>query len=458
MNKSTIVILTLMFTLGITFTVFAANIVEWTATSEAITKVDCEKAGSMSFAFDAGSTIAEGDSWFVDLDFGTCLCRPIDFEITTGGFRAGFITTFVPNGTTTTIGHVDIVDIGNDGASGGITVAGGMVFRVQGVLWCKRVTITAIGTTSGNDSLMVLTDTKFIISLFDSTTPGSGTPNAFSFKDSDGDGAYGELLPADYLDPVDNSFCINAVAMSENCVDVSVICDSRNDKFTFTRNSQVVAHVVASDWITLVGCRIGAVGEIDLSKSMQGVPCRFDYEIANERYCPGTSKNRVIIQNNSRFFEPADYQIKFTIIAPIDGVYWGGTPGFEDTKKADILLTNLTDCTSLGTNIDGETPWTLYLSDGVTQVQNPDMGTCSVTSAKKAIILESNKAGFGDVNDANQIWINIPRFVFDSPLVSPGDTVTIQVELIKLPCSVIYKGTLDIGTFVNNCGGGAYHG
>ena len=168
--------------------------------------------------------------------------------------------------------------------------------------------------------------------------------------------------------------------------------------------------------------------------------------------CPRAAgyQNRIIIQDNSGYFTTdatAQYQVRITITSPADGVYFGSAGAV--VNESDSAVADLTDCTSAGSNVGAS--FTAYLSDGVTPVTSFD-SDCSVGSASRAtILLSSDSPGFTGLDDANQLWVNAPALVFDTSLVSPNDVVTLQVDLIQLPCTTIYSCTRDIGTFVSSC-------
>ncbi|MBN2466722.1 MAG: PKD domain-containing protein, partial [Deltaproteobacteria bacterium] len=86
-------------------------------------------------------------------------------------------------------------------------------------------------------SLTVLDSSWISIRILDGNTPAS-----YSYKDTDGDGTYGDDLPADNLVSADNTYYI-LISQTYTGMVVDVSYDSKSDKFTFTGDKQV-AHIV----------------------------------------------------------------------------------------------------------------------------------------------------------------------------------------------------------------------
>ena len=450
MKKLSIVLMAMVFAFGMAFTAQAKNLVEVKTTSEDLRLFPCEKSGSITFEFDDGSVLTSGDWWIIDLPFGLTLCSDIDTEVSLGCNMAILGT---GNTTAFTRGPVTL-DLGLNGTTGGVGT--GIFFRVQGVDGSQRVTISILA--HDNEAIA-----SFVVPTGDDVEE-RGALTLKLFDSQTHAGYIWEKVPITgtcYIDPIeaiDNTMCIDARSMTGNTVDVSYNSGGAIVNFlTFTGDNEVAHRVSALD-IQCVACKAGFTDDIDLTLG-QGAACIFDYEANTGAYCGASMtpanpyKNRIIIQNMSGFFEDANYQVTLTITSPAAGVYWSGTGLAYHSNSASV---DQTDCITTGTGPLGV--WTAYKADGVTAVTTFDSGTCTVAAGSQANILLTTTS-FTGINFSNQLWVNMPALVFDSAVVSAGDIVTIQVDLTKLPCTIIASCTVDIGTFVAACGAaptGAY--
>ena len=107
MKKLIAVIAALFMVVGIASMATAANLVEVKTNSEGVTGAEnaCEKAGDITFIFDDGTVIRDGDWWTADLPLGVTLCSNFDFAVTgvpnlPAPGLGGFVTTLVADGTT----------------------------------------------------------------------------------------------------------------------------------------------------------------------------------------------------------------------------------------------------------------------------------------------------------------------------------------------------------------------
>jgi hypothetical protein len=76
--KKTIAILAALFmVMGLAGTAMAAFQVEVKTNSEGVTAAEnaCEKAGNITFTFDSGTIIQDGDWWTADLPIGVEICH-----------------------------------------------------------------------------------------------------------------------------------------------------------------------------------------------------------------------------------------------------------------------------------------------------------------------------------------------------------------------------------------------
>jgi hypothetical protein len=288
------------------------------------------------------------------------------------------------------------------------------------------------------------------LKLFDSV-PQTG----FIFLDTDGDGTYGDSGAADAGSKADNTMCIDARNISGNCVEVSY--DSRDDYLTFTGDNVVACRVAGED-IQCVGCKIGDICDISLTVEQTTV-CDFDYETpAGTRACCVVG-NRIVFQNNTGFFgdQPSDqYQVIATITNPTMGVAFGSSA--IAVRVSDSTVLNLADCLANpgtpGSNITSAIT-TAYLADGITTVTSFNSGDCSLTASQMATVVATDPSAptgqMDMVDDDNQMWVDLPFFVFDPTMVSASTTITVEIQLIKLPCTTVKVCTVDVGHFVDSC-------
>lgn len=230
MKKTFIILLSAVLILGFGTSAMAAYDVRTAITSQDITgtQANCEKYGAVTFTFQQGAKLYDGDWFYFDLPRGVQLCKKIDFVVlgsdrpyvagnpgvptADGTAGNGLATTVAANGTVTALGAWKVIDLGSNGVADGITVAGGatgMYLRVYGLAGTRRVNFqfydnqvrvsatTGIGLTcaenqNGNTVLTVGADTNLTLSLFDGepwnsavATIKNPTGAIFAVKDSD---------------------------------------------------------------------------------------------------------------------------------------------------------------------------------------------------------------------------------------------------------------------------------
>jgi len=422
MKKLAVVLLAMVFALGMAFTAQAANQVNVKTTSEPITKTGCEKNGSIQFTFDAGSVLSAGYWWIIDLPLGAVLCQNIDFVINAGAWNTPFGApgTLAPvaDGTTLNLGYAKVKDIGANGTADGLALINGtgIFFRVKGPAGSQRVTVT-VGNPAGGDwdtpldvtadAIEVMGNSEFTLTLFDQTV--YSVAPIWAYEDIDNgtagtppDGIYGNgSTTLELLEVVDNTLCVNAQNLTGNYVNVSL--DSRDDVWNFTGDNEV-AHVMAANVIALANCKGATTGNVAIGA--QGA-CSFDYETAAS-YCttPAFAGNRIIVTNNNTW-DDADYTLKYTIVSPTTGVYWGGAPA----AGVPAFSAAQDPCTVVGTVVTGA-GWAAYKADGVTTVAAFNGGTCSVTAAQMATVLQNT---FGKTYDLLNILNTFSKFYVDLP-------------------------------------------
>lgn len=160
--------------LAIAATAQAANTVQVTLTSPAIVKHGCERVGSYSMTFDAGTTLSEGDWFYMDLPANTSICKNIDYFIADGrtigatvdtiaypavGGRQinGNVVTMTKGGAITTIPSIGaglsngpLTNTVTAGAGAATVIGGGgVVLHVVAPAGGRRVWVYVIGDQGG---------------------------------------------------------------------------------------------------------------------------------------------------------------------------------------------------------------------------------------------------------------------------------------------------------------------
>jgi hypothetical protein len=455
MKKLSVVLLAMVFAFAMGSTAQAVNLVEVKTTSDPIQLYPCEKSGSITFEFDDGSVLTAGDWWVVDLPFGVTLCSDIDYEISLGCNRA---ILGAGNTSSFTRGPITL----NVGANGTPTGMGtGIFFRVVGASGQQRVTISV---HAGRPTVFVPTPAvgSFVVPTGDDVEE-QGTLEIKLFDSLTHPGFIWEFVTVCYIDPIepiDNTMCIDARAITGNTVNVSY--DSRIDKFTFTGDNEV-AHRIPPPDIACVGCKLGLVGDVPIQGG-QGALCLFDYETpgAAGGYCPAYTGNRLIIQNNTGTFATGAAQafaLTAEIVAPTDGVYFGGAMTVIGANSATVDLTACPTGAGANPNIPpagvvGLGVGTGWLTSAMTTAATYDAGTCAVPAASQGVY-QSTTGPLGTtvmagLNTINQIWVAFAPFAYQGTIAA-GTTVTVEISLIELPCTTIHTCTVDVGVFVVDC-------
>ncbi|MFH0731111.1 MAG: hypothetical protein V2B19_32805 [Pseudomonadota bacterium] len=458
MKKMLVVMMALAMVFAVTATTFAKDTVQVTLTSPAIVKKGCEKAGAVTFSFDAGSIITAGDWWYFDLPTNVTLCKTVDYFMVTGAV-AKDETDFVAvtdhslrrvtlNGgiagvTAMAAGSTDgPFKVTNMGSGQPLVVAGGnVVFRVYGASGSQRVWVYAYGDTAGA-TITVGTATTFDISILD------GQPHQTNILlNTDVVGASLNLWGDDKEDTIDtavysvpyveNTLCITAETYGGDLIFISL--NSLDDQFTFTGDSQI-AHVMTQNPLSLVHCDKAGATTGDILIGGQNA-CLFDYENPSG-YCSTFKGNRIYLKGTTTFGDPGDsYDLMVT--SDTAGVYFSATPavsGFKPTDKKD--------CSTLGT-AQG-LAWTSYNEANEKNPVFPD-SSCSVTSTKRVRKVMTVGGEIDSITDFDALWINLPNMYYDTSIIGNGIEAKVTITFSKYPCGVIFTGTVTVGTFVETC-------
>ncbi|GBC60203.1 hypothetical protein DENIS_1154 [Desulfonema ishimotonii] len=439
---------------------WAIDRVEVKVTSEPIPRVvQCSKAGGFSLEFDSQTTLEPGDVIKIDLPnyFNgdqVTLCKNIDFVVSQGAGAAYDTTTATWNLNGTGWAAVPLQVAGQENpfvypattaANAAPNATGNsIIFHVKGSNGGDRITITVIG--AAGDTLQVGTDgdAKLILKLFDlKDNDGDVDTPAFSnpgiWEDADGDGVYDEAL-----DGNDNALCIDVfdgdTPKGETTVfKANMDSDdlSGNDKFTFIPSDPQIAHIKGSSEYELFPCKGAKADNIPMPEEGQNsTSCApFDYE-SGAGYCTAANLGRrIVIKRNTAFSASEKFGVRLQIVSPSE-VYWGAAGvGYNTMATPTCTIASADTLTATATDANG---------NAVTEFATG--GTCTVTSDQDAKTL-TTAFGIGFANETQTaIYVDMPQLVYTSA-VSEGDTVQVEVSLLKQPCGEIFTTTIDLGTF-----------
>ena len=403
--------------------VFAAQQVEVKVTSEPIAEAaTCEKAGGYTMEFDAGTVIADGDQFTIDLPLNVTLCNDIDIMIpwaTDDATAAAYAT--------------------EDASSTDLVAAAGDVeFYISGDAGTQRVTINV----SADTDLTVGTDTgdKFTIKFFDQNIDGV-------FIDATDDDTVNYV---DAATVADNTRCINISAYSNETVSDSL--DSAADKYTFIPSNPQVAHVISATGYSLYTCDKTALDRIVLgtktsTQEADTETCDyFDFE-SGDGYCSSSDQGNRLIIKSTADMQVTDYIVSLEIMT--DGVYFTNdgltatsyaTPVDACTGATSGYRTTATVTAAQMTYVDADGDAATPLSPAAA------MDECDVTGAERAVKLTTEPMTPVGAN-ARALLIDVPALTYDLDEVNAGDEVEIKVTVSKAPCGDIISDTFSVGTF-----------
>lgn len=461
---------------------FAANQVQMTLTSPTILKSGCEKAGSVTFAFDADSNIKTGDWWYFDLPVNVSICKDIDYFIAAGAL-ANTITLNATGENIAFAGADNLPATINAASIGPVTatkvdasqasavaytveaqtpMAGlaneKMAIRVKGTLGGRRVLLTAYGDggkTTPKSQIKVQPGWKLTFKILDGQPYATANATATAiFPNLDGVEADGTMIfhePATASTAVEvltgnvpvlgNTLCINASQYGSELVGVSY--SSKNDKFTFTGDNQI-AHVGAAASISLKNCKSSDLDQILIGAQSA---CNFTYKL--QTYSCGSralNNDNLIIQTASSFGDIGDrYDLKLESLT--NGVYFGSSP----TLNTYDLVVNKDMCVA-GATLVTPPAFKLYKGDVTTGITFGTGATCTVASSNQVNMIKTVGGGI-DLDNKNGLRVDLNAMIFDSAVVAVGSEAKVKATLSKYPCGDLFEGTVTLGTFVTTCTG-----
>jgi hypothetical protein len=469
--------------------VLAANTANVTLTAPGIVKQGCEENGSVTFAFDGGTVITEGDWWYMDLEVGAELCKDINYIITcddqaggAGGYDLsdetdnlvvfGAATGLLDGTLGTLVGNSDFgplsIENTGGGAAANVAVSGGagMVFKVDGASGSRRVWVRVYSTVADSTITVPASHTLYLKIL-----NGQAYINNIALDTDDGtaaegdpDGIYGnsvivtgDTIPAGALTPADlpvpyveNTLCANSEDMGGN--DDFVSFDSLDNFLTFTGDSKI-AHYVGTNPISLESCKGLTLGQF--APEEQG-DCEFFYE-TGVGYCadgdfatqprewdPGNDGGqRIYLQSASTFGDPGNqYEVELNVLT--SGAYFSGLPVMRGYEPADSVCE--------GNNWDATVgAWDYENESGDTE--GFPNSSCSVDSDERVRKVFTNT--FTGIDGYHQLFIDLPSFVYDTSVLAFNTEVVLEVIVKAYPCGEIFRDTISIGTHVDTCPEGA---
>lgn len=482
MKKVFVFFVALAVTMSFAWSANAANTVQVTLTSPTIVKTGCEKVGSVTFAFDAGSVLTVGDWWYMDLPTNTYVCTALNYLIVgsnagTARLDTAAVPTFAGNTTFSANDSIVAATQGTlktgasgpvfptltgtavDGVNAAYKSAGNMGIRVTAAQNSRRVLLTVLSDTAAS-TITVAGGYSMLVKILDGL-PHAGaqtanTGNSMIVLDAnannvfnDGGGTTPDIIANPQPCP-ENTLCVNAEQMAGDLMYVSFA--SLNDKFTFTGDSQI-AHTGSAAAISLAACKGVTAGEILLAA--QG-GCTVDYEL-DTGYCTADAfdtqamtygvvgGNKLLIQASTTFGEAGDlYQV--SLYSDTAGVYFTAAP----TSFTGYLPTQTPCTTALGGGTATGAAWTSVNESGTSGVAYPAAASCSAPSATSRVrqVITNQFAG---INVYNALELDIPAMAYDTAIVGDGTTAIVRVSLSKYPCGEIFSASRTIGTFVSTC-------
>jgi hypothetical protein len=501
MKKLIVLLTAVLAVLAFSASSFAAQQAQVTLTSPTIYKVGCEKAGSVTFAFDGGSVITAGDWWYFDLPSGVTLCKDYDYLIVgndvsnadvdintrTKANYTGAVFNAVAGSTASlgnTAGQIHVDGTANgpalaqaagaaDAHSVAATLSGKMAFLVKGTDGGQRITLYAVGNAAAS-KLTVSNDFQLDIKILDgkgwSDTTNNQTDGSAIIIDRDGDETYGEsaannkndddtgdeVIGKDYTDPatatepnVENTLCIDASSYSQDLVFVSFA--SKSDKFTFTGDAQI-AHAAASGTLSLTDCKGDESADIGIG-GQSTATCAFNYETGSgdTGYCENIDgdtdyfENRIIIESSTGAFGDLNdkYTLDAEITSPSDGVYFTADPVLRGAKSTD------TPCDDTLAANPITAGFTAY--QGSTKATGYATTNCTVKDKYRVDKIQGTSSKAFELDNYTALWIDFDDFAFDSSMVASGEEVTVKVTLNRYPCGEIFTASRTIGSFVTTC-------
>jgi hypothetical protein len=480
MKRLIAVIAALFMVVGFASMAMAAQQVEVKTNSEGVTGAvgACEKAGNITFIFDAGTVIRDGDWFTADLPLGVTLCASFDFVVTGNGAPApgggGFNGVIPAPGDGLTLENKiwAINDLGALAGAQNVTVAGTpMFFRVRGNAGANRLRIdvydsddvaTGNGVLSavnydGTSTFTVGSDTSFQLKLFDGFD-GNAVAGRYGWNNRPDsasgltNGTYGDNTnPAnDWLqafNDTDNSYCINVDTdvYLGSTVNVSINSGgfSGNNFLTFNPSNPQVAHLISATSITLEACK-GELWDYVPFEGGQSATCAFTYN-TGLNYCntDGWVGNEFILQNNTGTFYNNGDNYRMRLIISGSGAYWGGAGGNIDGYEPDQ------DPCDGGLSTNVSTGWTETTEGGAAWTGYRSSACGTFDAGEEVTVLTANV--FTGIQDFNRLVVAIPPVVYDRDQFVAGDEVTATIELWRLPCGLIFTAERKIAEFVDTC-------
>lgn len=491
MRKLFTLLVAVMMVVGMTTAAMAAFQVEVKSNSEGVTGAAsaCERAGNLTFVFDAGTIIKDGDFWTADLPLGVTLCKSFDFVVTgnsgtvpgtaaASGFNGTINATTSDDGATLDRGIWAVKDTtAADGVNGSITASSHMFFRITGTSGSNRITIRAYDSddtaaanggvaapanSDGSSTFTVNAGTEFQIKLFDGFNGIFGA-TTYAYNDSNADGFYGDsAAPADNLqnsNDSDNSYCIsidkNTYSGSTVNVSISSGGKSGNNFLTFNPSNPEVAHIISATAIVLKACKADLYGYVSLAGGQSAV-CDYDYNTATN-YCADQGSaifktkngNQILIANTSgNFYNAGDqYRVKMTVSG--NGAYFeNANMTVAAYKSSDVQPCDGGPGTTVSAAANIDT--TKYKTESNTAFNTFPKTDCTKPDDGDDLVSVSTKS-FTNIDQDNLLAVSVPKIVYVPSMLKAGDQTTVTVTLERLPCGIIFTDSRIVAQYVDTC-------
>jgi hypothetical protein len=153
----------------------------------------------------------------------------------------------------------------------------------------------------------------------------------------------------------------------------------------------------------------------------------------------------MVIAADTGSFPLDTYQITLEILVNgntgENGVYW------SDQDVAVEGFQNLSDACSENAETSISTRWEQADGDSATP-EGPSAGDCDVTDpVARAVVAITEESDLGLQSGDDYLFVDIPPLNYDIDAIQPGDQVSIRISIVKTPCSTLFTGDFDIGTF-----------
>jgi hypothetical protein len=517
MKKTLLIVAAVAMVFGAAFTASAASTVSVTLTSPTVTEAPnaCEKGGAVTFSFPAGSVLAAGDWWYMDLPTGATLCKDIDYLIigdaVAGGTQDHEVWTLTTDPTQVTFLHnTDAIGGGNgtnltpaNDTQGPITteavttganvaVTGNLAIHVIGQAGSRRVTLYVAGddpvvnnahtnpgtltvqsdtvlkikildgsrnngTGSGATNSRIITDTNKMAFTTNTVagTAGSGNFRLFGQTTTDAfPGAPNTAKADEYIDPT----AAYQVPHVENtlCITTTGATGEPGNLF--------VSFASLNDKFTFTGdsqiAHTGTGNTITLLSCIPSKQTKNDnLEIGAQNKCTFTYEDHTNYCTSTNY-KAAVYLASDTTFGELNDLYdivvQSKTTGIYFSQMFTLkgLTSSETPCVDAGTAVAiAQSDYSSGTSNKKdgADIAYPTSASCSIASKNMIDKVYTYGGAITGIQNYKYLVFDFGKFYYDKTAVVDGTEVTLQVTLNKYPCGQLFTDSIVIGTFVTTC-------